>query len=243
MSTNYVQSMLFGLVCSDFVFEGISKSEDEIGFLHLSYPMVDLLARIQAKAIDLAEDRSSYFKNADSLLDFVILAYLYQYDINSLKNLIVASSEHADLIASQLGIVALTHAILEKHPHEEYFSGIWDFSSGISDDYDMTIRKIGHVLGWGSESHARWHIGTGKSPQALVTHILYTILKHPNDYELALSYTSYIPKTGDIPANIFAMLMGIKLGLDALPTVWVEHCENRKYILKLAENLDTHRIK
>lgn len=235
MSIDYAQSIIFGLTCSSFFSEDYTKSETEAECLNLDYRMLDLLADVQAKV------KIAYPSNEDSLLDFVIYAYLYQNDVENLRKLIQKSSEDIELVASRLGIVSLTKCILDNGVVEKYFSLIWNFSSGISDGYDMTIRKIGHILGWGSEAHAIRHIGTGETPQEIVTLALFSILRHPDSYVSAVECAMKAPKNGKLIGQIVATLMGAKLGLDNLPETWVNHCNNRKYILKLAQDMTIKR--
>lgn len=232
MNVNNAQAMLFGLVCSDFVLNGVPENiEDKAELLHLSDPMVNLLVEIEARLINYAKDMRLYFNNSDSLVDFVILTYSYQNDIDKLEELIRKSSQDTNLLASQLGIIAVTHCIIEKRLHEDYFAEIWKKASGISDKFDMTIRKIGHVLGWGSEHHAMRHLGTGEKYEEIVTLVLYCILQHPTSYLSAVECASKAPHNNStLVAQIVAMLMGLRLGIDELPPLWIEYCKTLNII-------------
>ena len=126
---------------------------------------------------------------------------------------------------------------------ENYFTEIWNTASGISEEFDMTIRKIGHVLGCGSENHAMRHLGTGEKYDEVATLALYCILQHPNSYLSAVKCASKASQNSAMITQLVGLLMGLKLGVHALPVVWVEHCQNRKYILKLTEKLNNHRIR
>ncbi len=235
MNSDSAQAMLFGFVCSDWVIQEILYLEDSVTENHLSAGTLSILARIGSLDIDT-------IGNVSNLLDCVILVYLYQDDILSLKEGVLKSSEDNEHIASLLGVISLTKCILDKVPSEDYFSTMWEFSSGISDNYDMTIRKIGHVLGWGSEAHAIRHLGTGETPEEIITLCLYCMLRYPNSYHSAIQVTSKIPRNNEIIAQIIGALMGLKLGLDELPQMWVIYCRYRKYILKLAQDLNAQRL-
>lgn len=235
MNFNSAQAMLFGFVCSDWIFREIVFLEDSVTEYHLSEGVLNTLARIGSLDADT-------IINMSNLIDCVILVYLYQAGILSLKERVLNSSEDNERIASWLGVISLTKCILDKVPDKEYFSIIWEFSSGIGSDYDMTIRKIGHVLGWGSEVHAIRHLGTGETPQEVVTLCLYCLLRYPNSYHSAIKVTSKIAHNNKIIAQIIGSLMGLKLGLDELPQTCVKYCKHRKYILKLAQDLNAQRL-
>lgn len=204
MGFDSAQTMLLGIVLSDLIIQEKTNS--------LTSQSAEILLEITvSRVLSTYEDE---LVSSNNLLDFVFLAYLYQDDIASLRELILSCSEDSELIACRLGLMSLTKCMLDRTSYELYFSTVWKLSSGINDNHDMTIRKIGHVLGWGSETHALRHIGSGEKPQEIVTQVLYCILRHPNNYLAAVKCATQIPQNSEVITHLIGALVGLQLNTD-----------------------------
>ncbi len=231
MGFDSAQTMLLGIVLSNLILQEKANS--------LTSQSAETLLEITvSRVLSTYEDD---LVSSNNLLDFVFLAYLYQDDIASLRELILRSSEDSELIACRLGLMSLIKCMLDRTSYELYFSTIWELSSGISDDYDMTIRKIGHVLGWGSETHALRHLGSGEKPQEIVTQVLYCILRYPNNYIAAVKCATQIPQNNVSIAQLVGASMGLKLLSQPLAEQQYSPYINHETINYLANKLNILR--
>jgi ADP-ribosylglycohydrolase len=173
------------------------------------------------------------------------LGFIHQHNEEKLKQVIFENFSSRELsgmdIASSLASAYLVKLALDGVPPGDYFEKVWQFCSGISEEFDMTIRKIGHVLGWGSETHAMRHLGKGQTNAEIITLALYCVMHYPDDYHTAIQCAPNTVKNNHIIAGITGAVTGTRLGLEAIPEAWYNGLQNRKYILKFSQTLSDIR--
>jgi|GEM_PF-6762855 len=128
--------------------------------------------------------------------------------------------EHQQSILAGIATAyVMTLALDDIHP-EQYLAKVWELCSGIDEEFDMTIRKIGHVLGWGSEIHAIRHLGDGKQPYEIVTLALYCVMRYPDSYVDAVCRAANTPGNSHIIAAITGAIMSARNGVDDILQDW-----------------------
>jgi poly(ADP-ribose) glycohydrolase ARH3 len=89
------------------------------------------------------------------------------------------------------------------------------------DDRQAVVRQLGH----GIEAF-------NSVPTAI-----FAFLSHPQDFASVAIYAVSLGGDTDTIASMAGAISGAYLGIDALPSEWQRHVENRDYILNL-----THRL-
>lgn len=151
---------------------------------------------------------------------------LFQQLYSELKNTPDEKSRQSILCGIASAYV-MTLALNDIHP-QNYLAKVWNFCSDFDDDFDMTIRKIGHVLGWSSETHAMRHLGKGKTAPEIVTLALYCVMKYPDSYVDAVRRAANTPGDSHIIAAITGAIMTARTGFEQIPDSWqnLDNLEN-----------------
>ena len=144
----------------------------------------------------------------------------------ALQEVVLAGYRARDGFSSErvswLAVATWVQLVKDTVPPEQYLAQLWVVCGGKEAAFDMTIRKIGHVLGWGSEIHAMRHLGTGNTDNELMTLALYCVLRYPDDFTMAMRRAVNTDGNSQAIAAIVGAVMGLKLGLDGIPTAWRE---------------------
>ncbi|MGJ3238913.1 MAG: hypothetical protein ACFE0Q_09440 [Anaerolineae bacterium] len=123
------------------------------------------------------------------------------------------------VLANVTSVYLLQMSLIDIDPYT-YFERVWRFCSGINITFEMTIRKISHILGWGSYRHALRHIGDTTQADVQVTIALYSIMKQENNLLKALSIVTAIPNNQDRIMRMIGALIVARSGIDAIPIGW-----------------------
>lgn len=184
-------------------------------------------------------------KGCGSAMRVAVLGYAYQSDEQRLREIASASSlithRHPTAIASTVAAAYLVKLALDQIPISSYMPKVYDFATGISEEMDLAILRIGHVLGWANEDMALDHIGQGWTGEEAVALALYCVLRYPDDYVACMRRAANTPGDSDSIACIAGGIMGARLGLDAIPFDWRERCENASGLSDLARRLAAAR--
>lgn len=184
-------------------------------------------------------------KGCGSAMRVAPLGYLYQHDEARLRQVAMASSQithrHPTAIAATVAAAYLVKLALDQVPTTVFMSRVYDFATGISDEFDLAILRVGHVLGWANEDLALDHIGQGWTGEEAVALALYCVLRHPDDYLACVRRAANTNGDSDSIACIAGGIMGARLGLDAIPQDWRSRCENASGISNLAHRIASAR--
>ncbi len=180
-------------------------------------------------------------KGCGSAMRVAPLGFIYQHDETRLKEIAIASSEithrHPTAIAATVAAAYLVKLALDDVPTVDYMPHVYEFATGISDEMDLAILRVGHVLGWTNEDLALDHIGQGWTGEEAVALALYCVLRYPDDYVACMRRAANTNGDSDSIACIAGGIMGARLGLDVIPLDWRSRCENISYISALAQRL------
>ncbi|MBA3873186.1 MAG: ADP-ribosylglycohydrolase family protein [Anaerolineae bacterium] len=184
-------------------------------------------------------------KGCGSAMRVAALGYIYQNNEVSLREVAIASSlithRHPTAIAATVAAAYLVKLALDNAPPANYMPHLYEFTTGISDEFDLAILRVGHVLGWTNEDLALDHIGQGWVGEEAVALALYCVLRYPDDYVACMRRAANTNGDSDSIACIAGGIMGAKLGLEAIPVDWRSRCENASNISDLAYRLAAAR--
>jgi ADP-ribosylglycohydrolase len=184
-------------------------------------------------------------KGCGSAMRVAPIGYLYQHDPQRLRDVAEASGvithRHPASVAASVAGAYLVKLALDGVAPEEYLRRVLSFTDGISVEFDTTLLRVGHVLGWVNEEEALDHIGQGWTGDEAIALALYCILRYPNDYVACVRRAANTNGDSDSIACIAGGIMGARLGLDAIPSDWLDLCENRDGLQALAGRLAVAR--
>lgn len=184
-------------------------------------------------------------KGCGSAMRVATIGYLYQHDESRLRTVADASSRithrHTAAIAASMAGAYLVKLALDGIPTQDYLQRVMAFTDGVSDDFDLAILRIGHVLGWANEETALDHIGQGWTGEEAIALALYCVLRYPDDYVACVRRAANTNGDSDSIACIAGGIMGARLGIEAIPKDWRQRCENAAYLGDLAARLTAAR--
>ncbi|MFW5748887.1 MAG: ADP-ribosylglycohydrolase family protein [Chloroflexota bacterium] len=145
---------------------------------------------------------------------------------------------HPDAVAASIAM-AYTIALTVNGAHiTEYVRKIMSFCDGLSEELDMALLRVGHVLGWTDEIAAMRHIGSGWKATEAVALALYCVLRYEGDYTGCVRRAANFSGASTTVAALAGAVSAARSGTpDALPADWVARCENRDYLLDLGKRM------
>lgn len=165
------------------------------------------------------------------------IAFVLQYDPALLENIAhvsgICTHRHRGADAACLGTAWLVKLALENHPLNEFIPAVLDFTKGISSEFTECIEKVRECMEWENEEKALDYLGEGWiGPEA--TALALYCLKYPNDYKKTVIRGANTNGDSDSIACIAGAISGAYLGIDGIPTEWVQSIEKKDYLYKLA---------
>ncbi len=187
----------------------------------------------------------AHSKGCGSAMRVAAVGYYYQHDLDRLQEAARASGlithGHPAAVAASIGAAYLVKLALDGEPPDVYLSRLFALTTGISEDHDNALRRLGQVLGWGDEVAAMRHIGQGWVGEEAVALALYCVLRYPDDYVAAMRRAANSDGDSDSIACIAGGILGARLGLEAIPEAWRARCENHRYLADLGARLAAAR--
>ena len=184
-------------------------------------------------------------KGCGSAMRVAPLGFIYQHDESRLREIATATSRithrHPTAIAATVAAAYLVKLALDDVLIESYMPRLYEFTTGISDEFDLAILRVGHVLGWTNEDLALDHIGQGWVGEEAVALALYCVLRYPDDYLACMRRAANTNGDSDSIACIAGGIMGARLGLEAIPLDWRSRSENASGIANVAHRLAVAR--
>lgn len=156
-------------------------------------------------------------ENTLALVSALPIGYVYQDDAPQIRATIIAHTTAPDVTAARLTLAYMVKLAFDNVPPASYLPLVMPFCEGWSDDVEHALRRIGHVLAWGSQVKARAHIGSGADAASIVALTLYNIMKYPDDYELAVQCAIQANENAALIAGFTGAMLGARLGLESIP--------------------------
>ncbi|TXT67716.1 MAG: hypothetical protein BAJALOKI1v1_20033 [Promethearchaeota archaeon] len=173
---------------------------------------------------------------------------IFYYDTEDLYNIVersaVATHTHplgidgATTLAKLLGILVLKkpeNNDIEKE-RTDILTKLRDFAH--TDEYKEKISRIFQLCENKTDiKKAEEDLGSNVLAFTSVPFAIYTFFRNPDSYRETLLDTVLISKDRDTVGAMVGGLLGAYLGIDDIPTSWIEKLENIDYIRQLATDL------
>jgi ADP-ribosylglycohydrolase len=188
-----------------------------------------------------------YSKGCGSAMRVATIGYLYQYDEAKLREVAhnsgIITHGHPAAIAASVAGAYLVKLALDDVAPEEYLQRTLAFCKGISPEFDNAVKKVEPALKMDDEVAALDLLGEGWVGDEAIALALYCVLCYPNDYVAAVRRGANTDGDSDSIASIAGGILGARLGLDAIPVEWRNRCENKTYLVDLADRMAAAREK
>jgi len=166
---------------------------------------------------------------------------VYQNDPEKLKQVARASGicthGHRTAVAASISVAYLVKLALDDTNPGEMIPKLLEFTKGISREFDEAILKVEECLDWKDEVESLKHLGEGWIGEEAVALALYCFLKNPDDYKKTVIRGANTNGDSDSIACIAGGICGACLGIDAIPSKWVQQIEKSDYLSDLAIRL------
>jgi hypothetical protein len=167
----------------------------------------------------------------------VVLGYRYRHDLDGLRHVFIMDSliESPAPIQRGAGMAAASLVALACNgaAPDTWLRQVYTFVDGQSDTLDLTLLRIGHVLGWTSVALAMKHIGRGESPDEIVALAFYSALRSPTDILACLSRLREVPAA----ASLAGAVLGAHLGWPGFRSDWRSRCTDAATLDELAARI------
>lgn len=167
------------------------------------------------------------------------IGYLYQNDPDKLREVAhatgICTHGHPTADAACIGAAYLVKLALDGITPEKMISELLDFTTGISEEFDEAILKVGKCLDWEDDEKALKYLGEGWIGEEAVALALYCFLKYPDSYEKVVIRGANTNGDSDSVACIGGSISGAYLGIDAIFAKWVQRIEKTEYLHELAK--------
>lgn len=185
-------------------------------------------------------------KGCGSAMRVATIGYLYQHNTEKLVEVakasgIITHGHPAAVAASIAGAYLVKLALDDVHP-KEYLRKVLEITDGISDEFDAIMYKVGQAH-FASEEQCLRHIGQGWVGDEAIGLAIWCVTKFPDDYVETVRRGANTNGDSDSIACIAGGISAARLGLDAIPTEWINRCENHDYLADLSERMFAAREK
>ncbi len=180
-------------------------------------------------------------KGCGSAMRAAPVGYFYQHQPERLREVAhavgFATHQHPAANAAAIAAAYLVKLALDGVHPNDFPRRVFEFCSRISDEFDYTLLRLNHTIGWTDTDAALKHIGEGWVGEEAVVLAVYCCLKHPGDYVAVVRLGANIDGDSDSVACIAGGIMGARLGLAAIPANWIARLERRAALEKIAAQL------
>lgn len=252
MRVDRPQALLFGLVLGDALAHQSTFSETDAADQftirpHLQTTLAWFEALVKADdgtSIDDLISAPSALVDPDAdaaqaLLQSMLIGCLYAHRPERLRQAIagILPWSASETFAAGLAVAYLTQLALNESPPNDHLRRVFEFVSGLSEDFDAALRRVGHVLGWANEAAALKHIGLGSAAGQAAALALYCVMRRADDYAAGVRLAASISAGDGLIAGLAGGVLGAQLGLDAIPMMWRQRCENADDLADLSRQL------
>ena len=180
-------------------------------------------------------------KGCGSAMRSAPIGYLYQNDPERLKEIASASGisthGHETGDAACIGAAYLVKLALDGIDPLEMIPKLFEYTNGISEEFDEAILKVQECLDWEDEEKALSYLGEGWTGEEAVALALYCFLRYPHSYEKVIIRGANTNGDSDSIACIAGAISGAYLGIESIPEDWVKRIEKSGYLDDLAIRL------
>jgi len=186
-------------------------------------------------------------KGCGSAMRVATIGYLYQEDEAKLREVAhmsgIITHGHPAAVAASIAGSYLVKLALDEVPPEKYLQRVLTFCDGISTEFDRALAKVEFALKMDDEVRALRSLGEGWVGDEAIALALYCVLRYPDDYVAGVRRGANSDGDSDSIACIAGGILGARLGLEAIPQDWRNRCENKTYLVDLAERMAQARSK
>lgn len=129
-----------------------------------------------------------------------------------MKQLSVVTIDDANLYASCLASAGLIANSCRRITSDSLLKTIFALTDSVSDDFDQALRRVGHVVGWGSQNYAIRHIHHNDPHLATIPFLIYTLMRD----ELDLFSTLAMPQSNQLIKPMLGAIIGVQSPVDAI---------------------------
>lgn len=166
------------------------------------------------------------------------IAYVLQHDETLLENIAhvsgICTHGHRGADAACLGTAWLVKLAIENHSLNDFIPSVLNFTKDISPEFTECIEKIKECLEWDDEEKALDYLGEGWIGPEATALALYCFLKYPNDYKKTIIRGANTNGDSDSIACIAGAISGAYLGIESIPSKWIQSIEKTAYLNELA---------
>lgn len=179
------------------------------------------------------------------LLTAVGMGYLYQQDPARLREAGASiAAIWPSVPAVKPAVIAsayLMKCAMDDLPLDKYFSACSFFVAGLDDGFDQTLRRLGHVLGWGSPGRAVAYLRTEDGLGVSFVLALYCILKYSDNLDSALHFADGMDEHSSLVRPIVAAVVAARLGMAVIPDKLQKTRAVSAYVLEVSSRLSSSK--
>jgi ADP-ribosylglycohydrolase len=169
------------------------------------------------------------------------IGYLYQNDPDRLIKVAqatgVATHAHPTAQAAVCAAAYLIKLALDGLPPQAYVERTLAKIGGLSSEFDAILRQVDNVVQWTDEFAALETLGSGWNAEEAVAMAIYCAVRYEDDYVGAVRRAVNIPGDSDSVGSLTGGLVAARVGLSAVPQMWIERLEDLKGLTELAVRL------
>jgi ADP-ribosylglycohydrolase len=169
------------------------------------------------------------------------IGYLYQNDPDRLIKVAqatgVATHAHPTAQAAVCAAAYLIKLALDGLPPQAYVERTLAKIGGLSSEFDAILRQVDNVVQWTDEFAALETLGSGWNAEEAVAMAIYCAVRYEDDYVGAVRRAVNIPGDSDSVGSLTGGLVAARVGLSAVPQMWIERLEDLKGLTDLAVRL------
>lgn len=200
--------------------------------------VADRLARQRLNTIsDESDTIEDAFKHASTSV-----SYKAELEQNPLVALIIGVKYPQEALPKAHSVVSSAYMHLSQLAQSQvepvkYMEAIWEHCSGQNTSFDATLRKIGHVLGFGSASHAMRLLKTTDQDATVFTTALYCIMRYPDDFSSAIDCALKAPTQAHLTVMIVGAIVGLHIGEANIDSAWRDEIISKIDVQKYTDYL------
>ena len=161
----------------------------------------------------------------------------------------ICTHGHPTADAACIGAAYLVKLALDETKPQDMIPELLQFTEGISREFNEAILKVAQCMDREDSNPSESSfpkfavspvpsiLGEGWIGEEAVALSLYCFLKYPNSYEKVVIRGANTNGDSDSVACIGGSISGAYLGVDAIPTNWVQRIEKTEYLDELAKRL------
>ena len=168
------------------------------------------------------------------------IGLMFHDDLDKLIEVASTSSKcthpHPTAISAGIATAYLTSLALQGVNPNEWIGKIQELDC-FNDEFKTKIKQLEDLIPLENKYLALSRIGEGWKAEEIVATALYSVLKHPSDYEQAVLQGANTNGDSDSIACIAGAISGAYNGVENIPERWIKNIEDSELLRKTAELL------